>query len=305
MHETDAASAPTPHTPRPTPPNTDVPKESSRTILFQFVVFPLGIVFIAVLIFFLFGKLATDEQTIPDYLNAIRSGSSHERWQAAYQLSKSLKRGEASRYPNLEPQLAALYTNSKTDDPRIRRYLGMVLGTLGDRRATPLLLDGLDDKDTDNRVYALMALGELHDPASVPRIAKAAAEDDKDIRKTAYFTLGAIGDARAVPVLVNGLQDEVADVRWNAAVSLARLGDRRAIGPLREMLDRSRLNAVAGMREDQKEDAMIVAMSAYVKVAGRDAIPDLQRIATSDPSIRVQAAAKQAVAESRSSAVAR
>jgi HEAT repeat protein len=292
--ESGKGVAPTPD-PRPATPATDIPKESSRTILFQFVVFPLGIVFIAVLIFFLFGKLATDEQTIPDYLNSIRSGSSHERWQAAYQLSKSLKRGEASRYPNLEPQVALLYTNSKTDDPRIRRYLGMVLGTLGDRRATPLLLDGLDDKDTDNRVYALMALGELHDPASVPRIAKAAADEDKDIRKTAYFTLGAIGDANAVPVLVNGLQDEVADVRWNAAVSLARLGDRRAIGPLREMLDRSRLNAVAGMREDQKEDAMIVAMSAYVKVAGRDAVPDLQRIATSDPSLRVQAAAKQAL----------
>jgi HEAT repeat protein len=292
--------------PRRATPATDIPKESPRTILFQFVVFPLGVVLIAVLIFFLFGRLATDEQTIPDYLNAIRSGSSHERWQAAYQLSKSLKRGEAARYPNLEPQVALLYTNSKTDDPRIRRYLGMVLGTLGDRRATPVLLNGLDDRDTDNRVYALMALGELRDPAAVPRIAKAAADEDKDIRKTAYFTLGAIGDGSAVPILVNGLQDQVPDVRWNAAISLSRFGDKRAAGPLREMLDRSRLDRVVGMREDQKEDAMIVAMSAYVKVAGRDAVPDLQRIASSDPSLRVQAAAKQAltvVAESRGSAV--
>ena len=303
MHESNTASSPTPHPPLPTP-STDIPKESPKTILFQFVVFPLGIVLIAVLIFFLFGRLATDEQTIPDYLNAIRSGSSHERWQAAYQLSKSLKRGEASRYPNLEPQVALLYSNSKSDDPRIRRYLGMVLGTLGDRRATPLLLNGLDDRDTDNRVYALMALGELRDPASVPRIGKVAADEDKDIRKTAYFTLGSIGDASAVPILVNGLQDEVADVRWNAAVSLARFGDPRAAGPLREMLDRTRLNRVTGMREDQKEDAMIVAMSAYVKVAGRDAAPDLQRIASSDPSLRVRAAAKQALGESRSPAAA-
>lgn len=280
----------------PTTHQPDVPKESPRTILFQFVVFPLGVVLIAVLIFFLFGRLATDEQTIPDYLNAIRSGSSHERWQAAYQLSKSLKRGEAAKYPNLEPQVALLYANSKTDDPRIRRYLGMVLGSLGDRRATPLLLNGLDDRDTDNRVFALMALGELRDPSSVPRIAKAAADEDKDIRKTAYFTLGSIGDGSAVPILVRGLQDEVADVRWNAAVSLARFGDRRAAGPLREMLDRSRLNRVAGMREDQKEDAMIVAMAAYTKVAGREAVPDLQRIASSDPSLRVRGAATQAMA---------
>ena len=288
--------SPTPHTPLPTP-HTDVPKESPKTILFQFVVFPLGVVAVAVLIFFLFGKLATDEQGIPDYINAIRSGSSHERWQAAYQLSKSLKRGEAKRYPNLEHDVAALYANSKSDDPRIRRYLGMVLGQLGDRRATPVLLDGLNDHDADNRIYALTALGELRDPASVPRIAKAVADDDKDVRATAYYTLGAIGDPSAIPVLVNGLQEETPDVRWNAAIALARLGDPRALGTLREVLDRSRLNSVTGMREDQKEDAMIVAMSAYAKLAGKAAAPDLQRIASSDPSLRVRAAAKQALAQ--------
>lgn len=294
--ETEApTTAPDPRL--PTPASTDIPKESPKTILFQFVVFPLGIVLIAVLIFFLFGKLATDEQTIPDYLNAIRSGSSHERWQAAYQLSKSLKRGEAKRYPNLEQNVATLYTNSKTDDPRIRRYLGMVLGTLGDRRATPLLLDGLNDRDVDNRIYALMALGELRDPAAVPRIAQAVSDDDKDVRATAYYTLGAIGDAGAVPVLVNGLQEEVPDVRWNAAIALGRLGDKRALGPLREILDRSRLNRVATMRDDQKEDAMIVAMSAYARLAGRDAAPELLRIAANDPSLRVRAAAKQALAQ--------
>jgi HEAT repeat protein len=280
-----------------TPVPTDVPKESPRTILFQFVVFPLGVVAIAVLIFFLFGKLATDEQGIPDYINAIRSGSSHERWQAAYQLSKSLKRGEAKRYPNLEHDVATLYANSKSDDPRIRRYLGMVLGQLGDRRATPLLLDGLNDRDADNRIYALTALGELRDPAAIPRIAKAVTDDDKDVRATAYYTLGAIGDRSAVPVLANGLQEEAPDVRWNAAIGLARLGDPRALGTLREVLDRSRLNSVTGMREDQKEDAMIVAMSAYARLAGKDAAADLQRLAASDPSLRVRAAARQALTQ--------
>jgi HEAT repeat protein len=280
-----------------TPVPTDVPKESPRTILFQFVVFPLGVVAVAVLIFFLFGKLATAEQGIPDYINAIRSGSSHERWQAAYQLSKSLKRGEAKRYPNLEHDVATLYANSKSDDPRIRRYLGMVLGQLGDRRATPLLLDGLNDRDADNRIYALTALGELRDPAAIPRIAKAVADDDKDVRATAYYTLGVIGHPNAIPVLAGGLQDETPDVRWNAAIALARLGDPRALGTLREVLDRSRLNNVTGMREDQKEDAMIVAMSAYAKLAGKDAAPDLQRLAASDPSLRVRAAARQALTQ--------
>ncbi len=80
-----------------TEPTTDIPKESPKNILFQFVLFPLGIVCVGVAIFLIFGRLASEEHAIPDYLNQIRAGSSHERWQAAYQLSKSLKRGEANR----------------------------------------------------------------------------------------------------------------------------------------------------------------------------------------------------------------
>jgi len=274
---------------------TDIPRESPRSILFQFVLFPLGIVVVAVAIFLLFGRLANDQQAIPDYLNEIRSGSKHERWQAAYQLSKSLKRGEAKRYPNLEPQVASLYVGSKHDDPRIRRYLSMVLGSLGDRRATPLLLDGLADQDTENRIYALMALGELRDPASVPKIASLTGDEEKDVRKTAAYALGAIGDPSAVPALVKGLEDQSADVRWNAAIALSRFGDARALPSLREMLDRGRLDRIKEMREDQKEDAMIVAMSAYVRLAGREALPELQRLATGDPSLRVQAAARDAL----------
>ena len=279
-----------------TEPSLDIPRQSPRSLLFQFVLFPLGIALIAVAVFYLFGKMATQEQSVSDYLNEIRSGSSHERWQAAYQLSKSLDRGEAKTSPNLEPRVAALYQSSKSDDPRIRRYLAIVLGRLRDRRATPLLLDGLNDKDVENRVYAMLALGELRDPAAVPALAKLATDPERDVRKTAVYALGKINDPRAVPALAQALNDQEADVRWNAAVSLAGFGDRRAVGPLKEMLDRERLGRIAGMREDQKEDAMIVAMTAYSRLVGKDAAPDLQRIADADPSLRVRAAAKSALA---------
>src|SRR5262249_33475624 len=144
-----------------------------RAILFQFVLFPLGIVLVGVGIFLLFGRLASEEHTIPDYLNEIRAGSSHERWQAAYQLSKSIKRGEAKKYPTLADRVAAVPRGAKDDDPRTRQYLSMVLGTIGDRRATPVLIEGLHDRQTDTRLYALLALGELKDPASIPSILEA------------------------------------------------------------------------------------------------------------------------------------
>lgn len=273
----------------------DIPKESSRSILFQFVLFPLGIVVVAVGIFYLFGRLATSEQTVPDYLNQIRGGSTHERWQAAYQLSKSIERGETRKYPNLEPQVAAIYQSSKSDDPRIRRYLSVVLGRLGDRRATPVLLDGLRDRDVENRIFALLGLGELRDPAAVPQVAAAAGDSERDIRKTAVYALGQIGDPSAIPALVKALDDEAADVRYNAALALSRFNDPRAVPALHDMLDRSRLDHVMGMREDQKEDAMIMAMAPYARLAGPNARPDLERIAASDPSLRVRAAAKSAL----------
>ncbi|HEX7153317.1 MAG TPA: HEAT repeat domain-containing protein [Thermoanaerobaculia bacterium] len=276
-------------------PNDDLPKESARTILFQFVLFPLGVVAIGVAIFLLFGKLAGNEQSIPDYLTEIRSGGSHERWQAAYQLSKAIKRGEAKQYPQLVPQVAKLFSDAVNDDPRVRQYLAMVLGNLGDKRATPVLVAALTDKHLDTRIYALLALGQLHDPAAAPPLQNALQNGEKDERKAAAYALGELGQPGAAEALAAALNDPEADVRYNAALSMARFGDGRSIGVLREMLDRSRLDRVQGMRPDQKEDAMLAAIPAYVRVAGAEGAPTLQALSQSDPSMQVRSAAKEAL----------
>jgi HEAT repeat protein len=273
----------------------DVPRESPRTILFQFVIFPLGVVMIGVAIFLLFGKLASNEQSIPDYLNDIKSGSSHRKFQAAYELSKSIKRGEAKRYPNLVDQVIDIYRSSKDDDPRVRQYLTLVLGKIGDARAVPVLVDALRDPVVETRIYALIALAELRDRSSVPAVIAATRDEDKDVRKTAIYALGDIGDPRAVPILEEALNDQVADIRFNAAMALSRFGDQKAEPVLRAMVDRATLDRVPGMRPDQKEDAMVAAIPAYAKLAGKSAAAELVPLANSDPSMRVRAAAKDAL----------
>ena len=275
----------------------DVPKESPRAILFQFVVFPLGIVAIAVAIFFLFGQIAADEQTIPDYLNEVKSGGRRERWQAAYQLSQLINVGEAKKYPNLVDDVAKVYAGAKTDDPRIRQYLSMVLGNLGDRRATPLLIDGLGDPTPETRIYAALALGRLDDPSAVAPLLKTLQTDERDVRKASAYALGEIGDPRAVPALAGALNDPIADVRYNSAIALARLGDTRSIGVLREMLDRSRLDQIAGMRPDQKDETILAAIPAVKRVAPEEAPRLLGPLAQSDPSLQVRSAAKEALGQ--------
>jgi hypothetical protein len=281
--------------------STDIPKESSRTILFQFVIFPLGIVAIAVGIFFLFGKLASDEQTVPDYLNEVQSGGRRERWQAAYQLSQLINAGQAKKYPNLIHDVIRVYDGAKNDDPRIRQYLSMVLGNLGDRRATPLLIDALNDRAPETRIYAALALGRLGDPAAVPPLMKVFATDERDVRKAAAYALGETRDPRALPMLTAALADPIADVRYNAAIAVARYGDTSAIGVLREMLDRSRLDRVAGMRPDQKDATMLAAIPALVRIAPEEAQTILRPIAKNDPSLQVRSAATEVLTKAHPS----
>lgn len=276
------------------PPN-DLPNQSPRTILFQFVIFPLGIVMIGVAVFYLFGKLASNEQSIPDYLNDIRSGSSHRKFQAAYELSKSIKRGEAKRYPNLVEDVIGVYRGAKDDDPRVRQYLTLVLGRLGDKRAVPVLAEALHDQTVETRIYALIALAEIRDRTAVPAVIGATNDDDKDVRKTAVYTLGELGDPRAIPVLAKAAEDPIADIRFNAGLALSRFGDARAMPVLRAMLDRATLDRVQGMRPDQKEEAIVAAIPAYAKLAGKDSLTELQPLADRDPSMRVRAAAKDAI----------
>ena len=280
-------------------PQSDVPKESPRTILFQFVFFPLGIVVVAVAIFLLFGQLASEEASIPSYLSDIRSGSDHRKFQAAYELSKSIKRGEAAQYPDLALQLGELYRGAKDDDPRIRQYLALVMGRVGDKRATPFLVEALREPMVETRIYALAALAELRDPASVPAVIDATRDEEKDVRKTALFTIGEIRDPRGVPALVSALEDTTPDVRFNAALALSRFGDHRAAPTLRAMMDRSVLDNVAGMRPDQKDDAISAAVTAYARLEGEAAREALQPIAERDPSVRVRSVAKSALASIR------
>jgi hypothetical protein len=282
-----------------TEPSLDIPKESPRTIIFQFVVFPLGVVLIGVAIFFLFGKLASDQQTIPDYLNEVQSGGRRERWQAAYQLSQLINVGEAKKYPDLVNQVTAVYRSSKNDDPRIRRYLSMVLGNLGDRRATPLLVESLGDPDVETRIYAALALGRLKDPAAVPRLMEVFRSDENDVRKAVSYALGEIGDPRAVPALTAALEDPKPDIRYNTAIALARLGRAEGIGVVREMLDRSRLDRVQGMTVEQKEETILGAIPALMKIAPSEAPSLLGPLAEKDPSMRVRSAAKEALAQTR------
>src|ERR1035437_2302354 len=128
----DAVSSPTP----------------AGRLLVQFFVIPLFVVGVAVFVFWLFGAIAVDRKNAAELLNDVRTGSRNQRWQSAFELTKKLP---ALTDPKERAAFSAAalraFEGAENDDPRVKRYLTLVLGRLGDPSAVTLLEKTLDDKD--------------------------------------------------------------------------------------------------------------------------------------------------------------
>ncbi len=287
--------------PVPMPPVEDLAEEKKPTSLLvaQFFLFPLIIIAICVGIFLLFGYLTYEQRNARDYLNEIRTGSDTRRWQAAYELSNIITtEKERLRNSGFVEELTAVYRNSRGNaseegsttrtDPRIRQFLALTMGRLGDPRAVPALTEGLNDPEVENQIYTLWALGTIGDNAAVPGIVNELRNEDPSVRKVAAYVLGSIKDPRASRDLQIALNDPSKDVQWSAAIALAQLQDPAGADLLMMLLDRGYVSRLEGMTEEQKNELMrnaIKCLGILKFPAARDKISDLSR---SDPDLSVR-----------------
>ena len=295
--------------PPPRPPSEPLEESSYSSptpagrLLVQFFVIPLFVVGVAVFVFWLFGAIAVDKKNAAELLNDVRTGSRNQRWQSAFELTKKLP---ALTDPKERAAFSAAalraYEGAENDDPRVRRYLTLVLGRLGDPRSVPLLEKALDDKDPETRLYALWALALVGDPASAPRVRPLLESEDPGIRKTAAYALGRMEDGEAIPALRKLLADSVTDVRWNAALALATLDDPAGRDVLLGMCDRERLRSTPGLSADQQEDALLNGLRGLVLLHDPAARALGEKMADADPSLRVRREAKKILLGEKASA---
>ena len=283
-------------------------RQTTPFLVLQFFIFPMAIVAVCVAVFVIFGLVAGESKGPKDHLNEVRTGSANQRWQAAFELAKEL---QARKDPTLaEPAFAALlldtFTQAKNDDPRVRRYLALALGRLGNPSAVPILLETVaapteGEGDAETRIYAMWALGTIGDAAAVPELIRLAGDTDAGLRKSALHALGAFATEDARRTLAAGLDDAVEDVRWNAALGLARQKDERAAPVLLQMLDRGHLAQVEGLRPDQAQEALLQAVAGAATLRDPGLRGALEKLRTSDPDLKVREAARVALAAQTSS----
>jgi HEAT repeat protein len=106
-----------------------------------------------------------------------------------------------------------------------------------------VLLRALRDGKNDAKRAAIYALGEAREATATPLLIQILGSDQSPVvRETVPFALQKIGDKSAVEPLIAAFQrDEAHQSVWPAAgAALAELKDVRAIGPLIDVLDRSK-----------------------------------------------------------------
>ena len=280
----------------------DEPRGAGRLIA-RFFLLPLLVVGAAVAVFLVFNLMTFERRSPRDYLQEVRGGTANRRWQAAFELSRSL--------PNLPPEERAALTaetlrifeglsSKRAEDVPVRRYLVLVLGRLGETSAVPVLEAAAKDTDPDTRLYAIWALGKIGERGALPTILEASSSEDAGARKMAGYVLGQLGDPQAIPRLKVLAEDRVADVRWNAAIALAELGDASGLPVLRSMIDRAALTRQAeALSSDQAEAAMVNALKALSLLKDAETLPAIEKLAKDDPNLRVRDAARQAAEAAR------
>jgi HEAT repeat protein len=285
------------------------PAGRGARLVLDLLVFPLVMVAVGVGVFVLFGLITSEGKSPRDYLDLIRTGDSNRRWQAAYELSRVIqaRRDPGLAEPRLVGQMVSLFEKAEGDDPRVRRFLALALGRLGDAGAVPVLLKYLrgaregEGQDPETRVYAVWALGAIGDGAAVPELLRQMDEDDSGLRKTAAHVLGVFRGEEAEAALGRALGDPVGDVRWNAALALARHGDLAAVPVLAEMMDREELARDGAVTPAQTEEILLQAIQGAARLEDARLASRLAELGESDPSLRVRAAARRALTGRRPS----
>lgn len=282
------------------------PLSTGPAIAVQFFLIPLLVVGATVLVYVGFRSLLTENRSAEEYLVDIRSGGTNRRWPAAYELSRMMSDPEFVKGQEavLAPELTRAFADSKNDDPRVRQYLALTLGRLTPPipvEARTLLIDALDDEDSQTRISAIWALGSTGDATAVPEIERMYGADDAGVRKMAVYALGSIPGDVGTHTLVRALEDAAPDVQWNAAIALARHGRHEGVGVLRRMLDRDYVERNVTRQQQAQEDidpvgeVMISGLRAIAALRESTLSQPVRALSLEDSNLKVRQAALEAL----------
>ena len=277
----------------------DSAEPSGLQVALGFFILPMLLVFGGIGVFLLFGLIAHEDKTVDEYLAEVTGGGINEPWQGAFGLANKLARDESLHQdPDVARRIADALGRPSAQDPQVRTFLLLALGSVGHESSIPVVVEYLDDPNADVRLNAVASISNIGVPAATAAAAQVAellGDDDEAVRGYSAYVLGTLENAEAIKPLEVALNDQVGQVRWNAAVALARLGNNAGLAELRRMIDREYLAATGELDLQQQQDAMLAAIQAFAMIGVDSALGKLSDVRDNDPDLRVREAARAAL----------
>ncbi|SRR5579871_3228781 len=267
--------------------------ESGFSLFVKLFIVPALIVGLALGIFLL-GTIALQHpKTAAQYLEDFKSDSTSRRWQSALELSRMLNNGEKIQFDDsLRAELVKTFTDSKEDDPRVREYLALVLGSLKEKSGVPALSAAIPDSSVTIKENCLWALGNIEDPAGGPAAFQALSDSDPGVQLMAVGALSALRYAPAKNALENDLGNSDQALRYNCAVALARLKDDKAVPTLLEMMG---LKPTGQASDAMIQSAKLAAIDGAQELPNASLREKLLDLSKNDADLKVRDAALQAL----------
>ncbi|MBI5396114.1 MAG: HEAT repeat domain-containing protein [Verrucomicrobia bacterium] len=279
----------------------------------QFFVVPMLIVALCVGLVMVFRWMTFERRDVTSYLSALRASPSElgargllnyieesKRWQGIFDMTQELngRRAELLREdPALAKKLLIIFEEAGArGDWKVRQYLALVLGMVGDKAAVPALLDAAEPRAQNSQdgthIAAMKALAMMEDERALPVLLRLARSNERAVRLTAAWALGSFPSAETDAVLRVALGDDDPFVRWNAALALARHGQPEAAPVLEQLVEADYLAKRAPLpTAEERGDYRVAAVTLLgnLKIAKQDALFD--KLSREDADYRVRQAA--------------
>ena len=269
--------------------------ESSRiyTLFYSFFLIPFMIAIFGAVFFLLFRFITYETNDAAELLNQVKIGSATKRWQSAYELSKVLNNPETIPEDiTFKNQMISAYNHSVHDDPLVRAYLAIAMGSTKDNYYASELIKGLQDESRESRLAAIQAVGMVKANSSVDNLISILNTSDyQDERLAATMSLGFIGNPKSASILIDLLDDNEPNIRWDAAIALAKMGNKSCIPVLRNLMEREYLETFPELDQNEVNKVMMTAIQASTII--KDAVFEekLLDLAKSDNNLTIRDAA--------------
>ncbi len=232
---------------------------------------------------------AKPERDVFSRLDDIQKAKSPgDRWKAAYNVSQELQKLiREKKLESMNPlKKEELYTKLDSflqlhkEDARLKRYLLLTLGQMGEQRALPSLESGLDDQDPEIRFFSawgyLEILGRHPKEITAERSARVAKWlSDKDPSLQSIATSFLVQHPEGMPYrkdIYPLLNSKERQLRWNTAVALGSVKDLAAKPVLMEIFNLKNLRDWSPSSTKDLEEVLAAAAGAAKKLEDPDVL---------------------------------